>query len=203
VTGFVNSRGYLQAKFGEPKRTVTGNGLVLTIHVKEGLLYRFGDMRIEGAEALSANEIRSRIDLQRGDVANGEKLSKALFEDIKKLYWEMGFIQYTAELNPTFADDPEHENEGIVDLEVTIDEGKRFKLRSLKFEANLLDEELRNLFLIREGDIFNQRLFEDSITKLNDTGLFWFIDKDKDSDFKVDDEAATISVVIKLQRRGY
>jgi len=47
-----------------------------------------GNIKIEGAEVVSAEEIKSTLGLQRGDVANGEKIGKALFEDLKKLYAE-------------------------------------------------------------------------------------------------------------------
>ena len=202
LTHFVRSQGYLQAKLGEPKRTVSGNSLSLTIPIEEGILYRIGEIKIEGADGQALQQLLSGLGLRRGDIANGEKIGKWLYEDLKALYNERGFIQYTAELNPTFKNNSQTPREGIVDFDVTIDEGKRFRLSSIKFEgADLLEQELRELFLIREGDIFNSRLFEESIHKLNDTGLFYFVDKDKDSDFKTDDEVGTVAIVIKLQRR--
>ena len=202
LANFMRSRGYLQATLGEPKRTVNGNSLFLTIPIEEGILYRIGEIKIEGEDGQAMQQLMSGLELRRGDIANGEKIGKWLFEDLKALYNERGFIEYTADVNPTFNDNPQTPGEGIVDFDVTIYEGKRFRLVSIKFDGgDLPEQELRDLFLIREGDVFNQKLFEESVNKLNDTGLFYFIDKDKDCDFRTDDEAVTVLIVIKLQRR--
>jgi len=57
---------------------------------------------------------------------------------------------------------------------------------------------LLNLLLIRERDVFNQQLFEDSIDKLNQSGRFQWIDRDRDTDFKTDEERGFVEIVIKL-----
>ena len=74
--------------------------------------------------------------LNKGDVANGEKIGKALFENLKKYYGQQGFIEYTAEPTPSFKDNPQKPDEGIVDFVITIEEGKQFSLRRLEFIGN-------------------------------------------------------------------
>jgi Surface antigen variable number repeat len=199
LNNFVRSKGYLEAKFHDPETKETKDGLVVTIHADEGILYRLGKMTIEGSKFLSSEQIRSTMGLQAGDIANGERISKALFEDLKKQYGSHGFIQYTAEINPTFKDNPQNANEGIVDFEVTIEEGKQFRLRSIKFVgSDLLRKQLLGLLLIREGDIFNQQLYEQSIEKLNESGLFDPIDGDRDAHFKTDEDQGLVSIVIRV-----
>ena len=66
------------------------------------------------------------IGLNKGDIADGEKVTKGLFENLKKFYGQQGFIEYTAEPVPTFHDNPQNPNEGVVDFTVTIEEGKQF-----------------------------------------------------------------------------
>jgi outer membrane protein insertion porin family len=203
VTNFVRSQGYLQAQLGEPKNRVTEQGLVMAIPVKEGPLYRLGEIRIEGANAVAPEEARNFLSLQRGDAANGEKIGKWLFEDLKKVYGRLGYIQYTAEPEPDFKAPSDPGNEGIVDFKVTIEEGKQFTTGPIKFAGNNLPEqELRNLFLLREGDVYDQEAFERSIERLNELRLFEFIDKDKDVDFKVDEELAVLTLVVKLVTRA-
>jgi outer membrane protein insertion porin family len=202
VTNFVRSGGYLQAKFDEAKKSVTEYGLVFTIPVEEGILYRVGRIKIEGAEALSSDQLRASSNLRPGDIANGEAIGKWLYEDLKRLYGDMGYIQYTAELIPEFKMASNGSNEGIVDCNITIDEGRQFRLRSIRFQGkNLPETELRKLLLIREGDIFSQRWFEKSVDQLNDTERFEFIDKDKDSDFKTSAEEGLVDIVIKITER--
>jgi outer membrane protein insertion porin family len=199
----VRSRGYLQAKLEEPRIVITGQGLVITVPVDEGMLYRLGEIKIEGAETLSPDEVRARLGAQEGEVANGDKIAKWVFEDLNSVYGEMGFIRYTAEPIPTFKSNPRNAKEGIVDLIISIEEGKRFTLRSLTLIGdNMSEKELGESFLIRVGDFFNQKLFEESIKKLNDSGSFEPLDKDRDADFRTNEEEGTVEIEIKLRKRA-
>jgi outer membrane protein insertion porin family len=199
----IRSRGYLQAKLGEPRIVITTKGLAITVPVDEGVLYRLGNIKIEGAQALTPGEVRAKFSAQEGDVADSDWIAKWLFEDLKSMYGEMGFIQYMAEPIPTFKSNPRNDKEGIVDLVVFIEEGKRFTLRSLTFIGETLsEEELSELSLIQVGDLFNQHLFEESIKRLNESERFEPLDKDKDTDFRTDEEEGTVRIVIKLRKRA-
>ncbi|HBB88288.1 MAG TPA: outer membrane protein assembly factor BamA [Blastocatellia bacterium] len=222
VDNYMRSKGYLQARHGEPRvesvgprRTgfpilplpflsSTDEGLRVTVPIIEGKLYRLGDMKIEGNSIFSEEAIRSYIGLQKNDVANGEKIGKALYENLKKIYGSQGFIEYTAEPTPTFKDNPAKPDEGIVDFVITIEEGKQFSLRRLEFVGNTFtrDNVLRREVLINEGDIYNQNAWEYSVVKLNQLGYFDPIDKDKDADFKTNEEEATVDINLKVTERG-
>src|SRR5882724_11253332 len=222
VDNYMKSKGYLQARHGEP--VITGLGprrsgfpilplpflssvddtLKITVPIIDGKLFRLGDMKVEGNSIFSEQAIKGIIGLQKGDIANGEAISKALYENLKKYYGQQGFIQYTAEITPTFKDNPQNPNEGVADFQVTIDEGKQFTLRRLEFTGNTFtrDNVLRREVLMNEGDIYNQSLFEYSITRLNQLSYFNPIDKDKDADFKTSDEEATVDINLKVSERG-
>jgi outer membrane protein insertion porin family len=222
VDNYMRSKGYLQARHGEPRVESVGprrtgfpilplpflssvdEGLRVTVPIVEGRIYRIGEMKIEGNSIFSEQAIRDVIGLNRGDVANGEKIGKALFENLKKYYGQQGFIEYTAEPTPTFKDNPQKPDEGVVDFVITIEEGKQFTLRRLEFIGNTFtrDNVLRREVLINEGDIYNQTAWEYSIIKLNQLGYFDPIDKDKDADFKTNEEEATVDVNLKVSERG-
>src|SRR5882672_760444 len=222
VDNYMRSKGYLQARHGEPRvesvgprRTgfpilplpflsSTDEGLRVTVPIIEGRLYRLGEMKIEGNSIFSEEAIRGYIGLQKGDVANGEKIGKALYENLKKVYGSQGFIEYTAEPTPTFKDNPQKPDEGIVDFVITIEEGKQFSLRRLEFIGNTFtrDNVLRREVLLNEGDIYNQNAWEYSVVKLNQLGYFDPIDKDKDADFKTNEEEATVDINLKVTERG-
>jgi len=202
VTSFVRSRGYLQARAGELRKETTDQGLAIIVPFQEGLLYRLGDIKIEGADHLAVEQIRAMLSLRKGDVANGELIGQWLFEDLKKVYGTMGFIQYIAEPVPQFKTVAESKAEGIVDFTVTIEEGRCFRIRSIKFAGNSLTKlDLRDLLLIREGDVYDHQLFEKSIQRLNEMGLFKSIDADKDTDFRTDEEVALLDIVIKVSKQ--
>ena len=222
VDNYMRSKGYLQARHGEPRiesvgRRRTGfpilplpflssvdEGLRVTIPIVEGKVYRLGEFKVEGNSIFSEAQIRAVIGLNKGDIANGEKVSKGLFENLKKFYGQQGFIEYTAEPVPTFEDNPQNPNEGIVDFTVTIDEGKQFTLRRLEFVGNTFtrDNVLRREVLINEGDIYNDVYWEYSVVKLNQLGYFNPIDKDKDVDRRTNDEEATVDLSLKVSERG-
>jgi len=222
VDNYMRSKGYLQARHGEPRvegigRRRTGlpilplpllssvdEALRVTVPIVEGKIYRIGEMKIEGNSIYSEDAIRSVIGLNKGDIANGEKIGKALFENLKKIYGQSGFIEYTAEPTPTFKENPQKPDEGIVDFLITIEEGKQFSLRRLEFVGNTFtrDNVLRREVLLNEGDIYNQNAWEYSIIKLNQLGYFDPIDKDKDANFRTNEEEATVDVDLKVVERG-
>ncbi|HEX6718462.1 MAG TPA: outer membrane protein assembly factor BamA [Pyrinomonadaceae bacterium] len=222
VDNYMRSKGYLQARHGEPRVEGVGKrrtgfpilplpflssvdeGLRVTVPIIEGKVYRLGEFKVEGNSIFSEAQIRSVIGLNKGDIADGEKVSKGLFENLKKFYGQQGFIEYTAEPVPTFKDNPANPNEGIVDFTVTIDEGKQFTLRRLEFVGNTFtrDNVLRREVLINEGDIYNDVYWEYSVVKLNQLGYFNPIDKDKDVDRRTNDEEATVDLSLKVSERG-
>ncbi|HEY5073800.1 MAG TPA: outer membrane protein assembly factor BamA, partial [Pyrinomonadaceae bacterium] len=222
VDSYMKSKGYLQARHGEPRIEGLGlrrtgfpilplpflssidDTLKITVPIIDGKLYRLGELKIEGNSIFSEQAIKAIVGLQKGEVANGEALSKALYENLKKYYGQQGFIQYTAEVTPTFKDDPKNPNEGIADFLVTIDEGKQFTLRRLEFTGNTFtrDNVLRREVLMNEGDIYNQGLFEYSITRLNQLGYFNPIDKEKDADYRTNEEEGLVDVTVKVAEKG-
>jgi outer membrane protein insertion porin family len=222
VDNYMRSKGYLQARHGEPRVESVGprrtgfpvlplpflssvdEGLRITVPIVEGKVYRLGEFKVEGNSIFSEDQIRAVIGLNKGDIADGEKVSKGLFENLKKFYGQQGFIEYTAEPVPTFKDNPANPNEGIVDFTVTIDEGKQFSLRRLEFVGNTFtrDNVLRREVLINEGDIYNDVYWEYSVVKLNQLGYFNPIDKDKDVDRRTNDEEATVDLSLKVSERG-
>lgn len=196
LVNHIRSAGYLQAQLQQTTK-VAPRGYVVSVAVNEGKLFRLGKIDIKGFETLTKEQIKSHFRLREGDIAAGDKISKWLFEDLKNVYGELGFIQYTADLVPTFK--PE---KGIVDLEVEIDEGKRYSLRSITFVGDLVEGiNLERLLLLHAGDVYNYRLFRESIARLNASGLYAPVDADADVDLRTDDEDALVSVVIKLMKR--
>jgi outer membrane protein insertion porin family len=222
VDNYMRSKGYLQARHGEPRVESVGprrtgfpilplpflssvdEGLRVIVPINEGRIYRIGEMKIEGNSIFSEDTIRAIIGLNKGDIANGERIGKALFENLKKYYGAQGFIEYTAEPTPTFKDNPQKPDEGVVDFLITIEEGKQFSLRRLEFIGNTFtrDNVLRREVLLNEGDIYNQTNWEYSIIKLNQLGYFDPIDKDKDADFKTNEEEAQVDINLKVSERG-
>jgi outer membrane protein insertion porin family len=225
VKAYMFSKGYFQARIGDPE--VVGLGyrrtgipilgqlplplisskddtLKIVVPVTEGRIFRVGDLKVEGNSIFSEQQILGYIGLKKGEIADGKRLQDAVYEDLKKVYGSQGFVQYTAEFEPDFKDNPANPKEGIVDITVRIEEGKQFSLRRLEFTGNTYtrDRVLRREVLINEADIYNQGLLDISIARLNQTQYFDPIDKDQDVEIRTDEEAGNVDLIVKVKEKG-
>ncbi|HEX6124991.1 MAG TPA: outer membrane protein assembly factor BamA [Pyrinomonadaceae bacterium] len=225
VRSYMFSKGYFQARLGDPvveglglKRTdfiplitlpipfisTKDDTLRITIPVTEGKIFRVGELKVEGNSIFSEQQILTYVGLKTGEIADGKRLQDAVYEDLKNVYGQQGFVQYNAEFEPDFKDNPANPNEGIVDIRITIDEGKQFTLRRLEFTGNTFtrDRVMRREFLLNEGDIYNSRFLEISVARLNQTQYFDPIDKDQDVEIRTDEEQGDVDLIVKIKEKG-
>lgn len=219
------SKGYFQARIGEPvieeqgvRRTSalplitlplplissTDDTLKIIVPVTEGRVFRVGELNVEGNSIFSSEQILNYLGLKKGEIIDGKRLQEGVYENLEKVYGEQGFVNYSAEFEPDFKDNPANANEGIVDIKIQIEEGKQFTLRRLDFTGNTFtrDRVLRREFLINEGDIYNSRFLEISVARLNQTQYFDPIDKDQDIETRTDDEVGDVDLLVKIKERG-
>ena len=190
--------------FPIPIITSMDDTLKIIVPVTEGKVFRVGELKVEGNSIFSEQQILSYVGLKKGEIADGKRLQDAVYEDLKKVYGSQGFVQYNAEFKPEFKDNPANPNEGIVDITITIDEGKQFTLRRLEFTGNTFtrDKVMRREFLLNEGDIYNQNSLDISVARLNQTQYFDPIDKDQDVEIHTDDEKGDVDLMVKVKEKG-
>lgn len=203
ATFYLKSKGYLRATLGEPKKQETESGLKITVPVTEGVLYRLGNIKIEGATIFTPEQIIAMLNLKTGEIADGGKIGEGLTEILKKAYADKGYIQYEPDVEPDFKPVAEGATEGIVDFVFTITEGQSFAIHSIRFTGNTRTTrlELEHLLLIHKGDNFSQQKFLDSIKNINELGLYELIDADRDVDFRTDEEGASVNITINLREK--
>jgi outer membrane protein insertion porin family len=199
VLGFMRSQGYLNAKIGKPAEQNDDRSLNLTIPIEEGLRYRLGSIHIQSIKVFSSEQLLEKLNLKTGDIADGQELNQWLYERVKKLYENKGYIQSDFDSELTFKPDPEKANEGVADLKVVVHEGQSFVIGRIEFVGNAQtsDRVLRSALLIKEDETFNQQLFNESVEKLNSLGLFEWVDKEKDVELITDNESPLL--IIKIQ----
>lgn len=225
VRGYMWSKGYFQARIGDPqvvglglKKTgfpilkdlpiplvsSTDDTLKIIVPVTEGKVYRVGELKVEGNSIFSEQQILAGVGLKKGEIANGKRLQDALYQDLKKVYGQQGFVNYEAEPETTVRDNPSNPNEGIVDITINITEGKQFTLRRLEFTGNTFtrDKVMRREFLLNEGDVYNQQFVDISVTRLNQTQYFDPIDKDQDIEMRTDEEKGDVDLIVKVKEKG-
>jgi len=199
----IRSRGYLQAKYLEPRITPSGLSLNITVPIDEGPTYKLGKVTIEGASVFSPTELEALFPIRETEIANAEKIGNWLYEHLRDAYAEKGFIQCTSEIEPKFRSNPKDDEDGIVDFLITIDEGKRFTVGSISFRGDQPSpNEINSLFLLRPGDFYNQQLFDESVRRLNSSGAFEELDRYKDSSFATNGEDATVAIVFTMKRKA-
>ena len=202
VTQLMRSRGYLQAKLTTARVDELEDRERIVSTVKEGPVYRLGEMKIEGSRVFSIEQVRNTIGVKTGEVANGQAISEGLFERMKSAYGKFGYIQYTADIQPTFHVN-EDASEGVVDFDITIDEGAQFKVRSIKFaggDAQSRQYLTQQVLLLREGDVFADDLLRESVKRINDTHSYDPIDADKDVYYRTDQKAPVLDLTIRLKK---
>lgn len=216
VRFFYYSNGYMNARFGEARVEEAGEvgsgfpivggkdrGLKIIVPIEEGRIYRTGDITIEGETVYSEEIIKAVIGLVPGEVIKYDKVQKGVFEDLKKLYGERGYINFEPSFVPDLKDDPNDPNYGIADWSFELNEGKSFAIHRIEFKGNTFtrDKVLRREVLLNEGDAYNQRYFDLSILRLNQLGYFNEI-KDTDADIRTNQRDNTVDIDLRVQEKG-
>src|SRR5262249_25641915 len=91
-----------------------------------------------------------------------------------------------------------------IDLTLTADEGKQFFIRRIDFSGNTTtrDKVIRREILLDEGDMFNTKLWDYSILRLNQLGYFEMLKKEDAADIKRNPGSNTVDITLKVKERG-
>ncbi len=177
-----------------------GKGADVDLTVDEGRQYHLAKINFQGVKLFRTPEtlMAPLFQMKEGDVFSTAKLRKGL-ENLRKLYGEFGYMDFVAE--PSF--DPQVGTDKI-DLTLSFDEGKQFFVRRIDFSGNTTtrDKVIRRELLIDEGDMFNSRLWEVSILRLNQLGYFEVLKENEAADIKADRKNNTVDITLKVKERG-
>jgi len=179
-----------------------GKATEITIKIDEGEVYRMGKLNFRNADPeqglVFKSEVLQRVfPLKEGDIFSAEKIRKAL-DTFKKLYGELGYIDFVA--TPlTEIDDKKR----VVNLTMELDQQKQFFIRRIEFAGNTTtrDKVIRRELLIDEGQVFNNRLWELSLLRLNQLNFFDAI-KPENAELKRDSKAGTVDIKLKVHEKG-
>jgi outer membrane protein insertion porin family len=220
VQGLYQDHGYFRVKVGDPvlKTIKAETGFMphgvpfigrklgirtdITIPIEEGAQYKMGKLIIRSANPdenlrLPLPYLENAFPIKKGQIFSAAKIRKS-FDDYTKLYGEFGYIDFT--VNPNFDVD---EAAKTVNLTLDFDQGKQFFVRRIEFQGNTTtrDKVIRRELLLDEGSLFNNRLWDLSILRLNQLGFFNDIKKE-DADLKRDVKAGTVDITLKVKEKG-
>ncbi len=178
-----------------------GKMVDISIPVQEGEQYQLGDMAFNGVKFFRKPDVlmRPMFQMQGGDIFNVSKIRKGL-ENLRKLYGEFGFINMvtTPETNID-------EARKRINMVFNIEEDKQFFVRRIEFAGNTTtrDKVIRRELLLDEGDMFNSRLWEISVLRLNQLGFFEQIKpEDANQGVKPDNRTGQVDITLKVKEKG-
>jgi outer membrane protein insertion porin family len=216
VRYFLGTKGYLQAKLGEPKVDEAGKvssglplplfrksgpGLKIGVPVEVGRRYKISKVEEKGVSIFLPGIVTAVSGMKVGDWVDSKKISENVYKGVKDLYGTQGYIQADINFIPKFVDKtPE---EGDVEITLEVEEGRQFTLRRLEFigNSNTRDVVMRREVLLNEGDAYNKRYWDLSMLRLNQLGLFEEI-KEKDAITRTNDRDQTVDIDLQVKEKG-
>ncbi len=217
VSNFYQEHGYFVARVTDSKVTMrqyggtglhiplihpnkVGTAADINVAVEEGRKYHLSHITFTGVKFFRTPEalMKPLFQMSEGDVFSTAKLRKGL-ENMRKLYGEFGFIDFVAE--PSFDPQP---NADKIDLSLAVDEGHQFFVRRIDFSGNTTtrDKVIRRELMIDEGDMYNTRLWELSVLRLNQLGYFEQLKPEDATNITRDPKTNTVDLTLKLKERG-
>jgi outer membrane protein insertion porin family len=168
--------------------------------IDEGKQYRLGTIRIKGARVFSTTEIRNMLNLREGDVADGAAIHKWQRDDLEKAYYDLGYLDFYADEEHEPRKTPTGEMTDVVDFNITINEGTRYRVASIAVEGKteIRKAQLSAALRLREGAIFLQKQLDDSIRELNKLGLA--LEQDMDVAVLPERRSESVRIVIVLDK---
>ena len=211
------NRGYFKVLVEDPKTDIhdtghtgphvpllqsgAGKAVDITMPIEEGARYRLGSITFKNNKAITNTvALRNLFPIKDGDIFSREKVAKGL-ENIRKAYGEAGYINFTSVPDTSFDDEKK-----VVNLIIDVDEGKQFYVRRIEFQGNTTtrDKVIRREIVLEEGQIYNSRLWEFSLLRLNQLGYFEQLKPDDPTttDRHLDEKNASVDLTLKVHEKG-
>jgi outer membrane protein insertion porin family len=207
-------RGYFKAIVEDPKTKIrdvrgiawyfpfksrNGKAVDITVSVEEGERYRLKEITFTGNKSLTNTvALRHLFKIKDGEWFNRTLVSKGL-EDLRKAYGSLGYINETN--IPDTEIDEEHKT---ITLKIDVDEGKQFFVRRIEFSGNTTtrDKVIRRELSLEEGQVYNSRLWEISLLRLNQLSYFETLKPEQDSEVHQDVAENNVDINLKVKEKG-
>jgi outer membrane protein insertion porin family len=206
-------RGYFRASVGDPQthlrnegglslltfRPRKGKRIDITMPIDEGGRYRLTGITFTGNKAVNnVKALRGQFAEKDGSWFDATQFAKGL-QNLQKAYGTLGFINFVGIPNPT-VDEAKH----TVSFNIDIDEGKPFYVSRIEFQGNTVTRDfvIRRELALQEGQIYNSKLWELSVMRLNQLEYFNPLKVDQDSETHQNAENGTVDLLLKVTEKG-
>ena len=207
-------KGYFKALVQDPKTQIRdtkpsllrlarlqkpGKRVDITVPVVEGERYRLAGITFHGNKAITNTQaLRRLFAMKDGDLFDTELVRKGM-ENLRKAYGELGYINFTP-----IPDTRIDEEKKLITLNIDVDEGKPFYVRRIEFAGNTTtrDKVIRRELAVEEGQLYNTRLWELSLLRLNQLGYFEPLRPEESTERKLNEADGTVDLTLKVKEKG-
>jgi len=172
LIAFYRREGYLSASVTVEEIAIDGDGATRVIDVDEGEPFRLRDVRVDGARASSADDIRKMSALSSGEIYSEDLIDRARRAIIES-YRSRGFNNLGLTLRiEAVAGQPD------VDVAIALDEGPQQRVRDIAI-AGLVrtnPELVRRALKLEAGQPVNLAEWATARQRLYETGVFRSVD---------------------------
>ena len=160
--------GFLDATVSPPRKTVDGTRMRVAFDVEEGVRYRVGSIRIEGASLFPESALRAALPLREGDVAGAAALDKARTA-LRDWYASRGYTGTRVALSTSLGAEP-----ASMDVSLSVRESGLTRVRSVLVRGNTAtkDKVVRREIGLNPGDPFDRVQADLSRRRLQNLGYF-------------------------------
>jgi outer membrane protein insertion porin family len=210
LKAYYQERGYMQVQIGQPVTRIfegprgvipmirkTREQFFIEIPIDAGDQFRVGKIELQNCGILDCDKLATAFGLRKGEVINYKRIKETL-EGIKKLYGNLGFINWS--YLPEYHTDAKNKT---IDIQFDFQPDKQFFVHRINFAGNTKtrDKVMRREFVLEEGRIFSSALLDNSVMRLNQLGYFDKIEE-KDYEVKPDDKTGLVDVNIKVKEKS-
>ena len=171
LTDFYNARGYIDFQVNDVNAELTeeNNAYFVTFNVREGQMFRFGDVTLTSERSdIDVEDFKIAISAETGDVYSPMLMEKNLSRlEARATQLGLDFVRVTPRVTRNDAD-------LTLDVEFVLERGERMFVERIDITGNTttLDRVIRRQFRISEGDPFNPRLIREAAERIRALGFF-------------------------------
>jgi outer membrane protein insertion porin family len=199
---YYEEEGYYQAKVDAKEERLSPQEVAVTFSIEEGDHFDIGDIRIVGNQALSAREIKKKLQTDElylwffGGTLKREELRRDL-DRIRAFYLDNGFLDILVDEPEIQIDAPKKKLRIVIKLQ----EGPQYRISELTIRgASLFSEaELRQELKSQGGGVFSRESIQGDVVALTDRYAdrgYLFADVSPVTD--INREARTVRVGIEI-----
>jgi outer membrane protein assembly factor BamA len=156
LTPFYRNRGFLKVRFRNTEAQLLPDGdckdgVVVTVPVEEGLLYRWEKAVWAGNQVLSPQELDEALGMKQGEVADASKISRGN-GGVSRAYGKRGYMKVFLVPVPVFDD-----ARALVSYQIKVNEGNQYRMGQLAISGLSEGEtkRLNDMWKLKTGVVFD------------------------------------------------